>query len=270
MMNKKIIRVIFIIVFMLAAFNLSPAFGLLIISSALIYMIYRNLPTIFMFIGNKKYVSTNINEAMPWYERSYKYKHSKPMVVINYAYVLLKQGNLEKAHSVLNEVMKESLNERDRANAIINLSLILWKKDNLDEAVSILEELYSNGYKNTLLYQNLGFFYILTEDFNKALELNLEAYKYNSTDASILDNLAINYYFIKDYHKAVDIYEKLMLMRPSFVTAYYYYGLALEKQGRIKEAIETLEKALTYRFSFLSAVTREQVEKEIKRLKESI
>lgn len=266
-MKKKGITIFFSIVLILAALNFNLLLGLLIIFGAIIYMIYRSLPTIFMFIGNKKYVASNIKEAMPWYERSYKLKHAKPTVVINYAYVLLKQGNIDKAEPVLREMLKKNLEQRDRANAIINLSLVLWKRNNLYEAISMLEGLYNEGYKNTLIYQNLGFFYIVKRDLNRALEFNLEAHNYNNSDASILDNLAMNYYFLRDYDKAVETYEKLIPMKPSFVTTYYYYGLTLEQKGRAEEALEILGRSLVYRFSFLSAVTREEVEKEIDRLK---
>jgi tetratricopeptide (TPR) repeat protein len=223
-----------------------------------------------MLVGNKKYFSHNINEALPWYERAYKFNHASPSVKTTYAYILLRQGIVDKAEVILTEVMKQKLNERDKVSATLNLSLVLWKKDNLDEAIKLLTDLYDTGLKTTLLYQNLGFFYILKGDLENALAFNKEALEYNNADASILDNLALNYYLMEDYRKAEEAYEKLMPMNPTFVTSYYYYGLTLEKLHKYDEALETLKKALKYRFSFLSAVKKEDVEKEINRLEQFI
>jgi tetratricopeptide (TPR) repeat protein len=262
-MNKRAVKTIVFLVTVIIAFSLNSFLGLALILGGITYMIYGNLPTIFMVIGNRKYMSKNIDEAMFWYERSYKFRHAKPMVMINYAYVILKQGQVEKSEAVLREVLKRELNERDKSNANINLSLVLWKKGDLQGAISLMEEMYNKDYKTTLVYQNLGFYYILSGDLNKALEFNLEAYNYSDSDPSILDNLAINYYLFEDYEKALEVYNKLVPMKPSFVTTYYYYGLTLEKLERYEEALEVLNKALNYRFSFLSAVSIEQVKTEI-------
>lgn len=263
-MNKKIIvTIIFIIIFLEVTTRVNKMFGLILIIAALLYLLFKSLPLIFMFVGNKKYISENIDRAMPWYEKSYKLGQNNPMIVINYAYIILKQGDINKSEVLLREVLKKDLSSRDKTNAVINLSLILWKKHCLDDAINLLEELYKNDYKATLLYQNLGFYYILKGDLEKALEFNLEAYNYNDSDASILDNVAMNYYLMNDYDKAIEIYDKLIPMNPAFVTTYYYYGLTLKKKDKKEEALEMFQKALTCRFSFLSSVSKEEVEKEI-------
>lgn len=269
-MNKKLINIIIILAVSIFTLSVNNFLGLALILGGILYITYRNLPTIFMIIGNKKYINKNIDEAMPWYNKSYKFKHAKPMVIINYAYIILKQGNIEKSEDILRNLLKKELSDTDRTNAIINLSLILWKKECLDEAISLLEEIYHNGHKTTLVYQNLGFYYILKGDLDKALNFNLEAYDYSDSDPSILDNLAMNYYLMNYNDKAINIYEKIIPMNPAFVTTYYYYGLTLEKKEKYKEALEMLKKTLNYRFSFLSAVSREAVEKEIKALNQKL
>lgn len=269
-MNTKAVKTIAFLVILIILFSINSFLGLALILGGITYVTYRNLPTIFMVIGNRKYMNKNIDEAMFWYEKSYKFRHAKSMVMINYAYAVLKQGQIEKSEAVLREVLKRDLNERDKANANINLSLVLWKKGDLQGAIDLTEEMYSKDYKTTLVYQNLGFYYILSGDLNKALEFNLEANNYSDSDTSILDNLAMNYFLLGSYEKALEVYNNLVPMNPSFVTTYYYYGLTLEKLGKYEESLEVLKKALNYRFSFLSAVSREQVETEIEKINRNL
>lgn len=265
-MNKKGINILLIIIFIIVGLNYNAVLGFALIIAIILYVIYRNLPMLFMMIGNKKYLSKNIEEAMPWYELSYKFNHNKPTVLINYAYILLKKGDIEKSESILKDVLRNKLNDKDKINVNLNLSLIFWKKGNVIEAINLLEALYNEDYKTTLLYQNLGFYYIINGNLDRALEFNKEAYNYNDSDTSILDNLAMNYYFMNDYDKAFEIYHKLIPMKPAFVTTYYYYGLALEKVGKYEEALESLKKTLNYRFSFLSSVSKDEVQNEINKL----
>lgn len=265
-MNKKTINILLIIIFIIVGLNYNAVLGFALIIAIILYVIYRNLPMLFMMIGNKKYLSKNIDKAMPWYEISYKFKHNKPAVLINYAYIILKKGDIEKSESILKEVLNNKLNDKDKINANLNLSLIFWKKGNVSEAINLLEALYNDDYKTTLLYQNLGFYYIINGNLEVALKFNKEAYNYNDSDESILDNLAMNYYFMNDYDKAFEIYDKLIPMKPSFVTTYYYYGLALEKVGKYEEALDTINKTLNYRFSFLSSVSKDEVQNEINKL----
>ncbi|MCM0649492.1 tetratricopeptide repeat protein [Clostridium swellfunianum] len=267
---KNLLTAIIVIVLVTTIFKINILAGLLIVAGALFFFIYKNRPIIYMIRANKNYSDGNIKEAMILYEKSYKLKENNPKAAINYSYMLLKQGELDKAQNVLENIMKTTLNVGDRSNVVINLSLVLWKNGNLDEAVKALEELYGNGYKNTLVYQNLGFFYILSGDLEKALQFNTEAYEYNSSDASILDNLAMTYYHMTDYDKAIESFEKLMSMNPAFVTAYYYYGLTLDKKGKPVEALEAIKKALECNFSFLTSIKREDVENEIERLEKLI
>lgn len=268
-MNKKLATAILSVVVIIVIFNFNKAMGWVLLVAALLFLLYKNLPNIYMLRAARKYVNKNLSGALSLYEKAYKFKHSSPAVKINYAYMLLRQGEVLKAEKILRDLMEKPLNSKDKVSAVLNLSLVLWKKDNLTEAIKLLQELYDSGYKTTVLYQNLGFFYILNGDLEKSLEFNKEAYEYNDTDPSILDNLALNYYLMKDYDKALETYEKLIPMNPSFVSAYYYYGLTLEKKDCYDKALEMLEKALTCPFSYLSAVKKEDVEGEIAKIKNS-
>lgn len=246
---------------------MNKAFIILIILAAVFLLVYRNLSIIFLIMANRKYSSGNMEETLKWYEKAYKHKYSSPNTKIMYAYLLLRQGYAQKAEKILKTVMKGKLSEKDKISAVLNLSIVYWKKGNLDEAISLLQKLYDEGYKTTVLYQNLGYYLILKGDYHNALKFNLEAYDYSSDDASLLDNLAMNYYYMGDYDKAIEIYDKFIPKNPSFVSAYYYYGKTLIKQKKYEQALESLKKALDCSFSFITAITKEDVKKEINNIK---
>jgi tetratricopeptide (TPR) repeat protein len=269
-MNKRLLTTVIYVMAVLFILRVNKLAGIGLMLATLIYLLYKGLPTIYLFQANKMYFNKEYDKAIPLYEKAYKLKHSTPSVKITYAYILIKHGHIEKSEEVLKEVMKLPLNPKDRTSAVLNLSLVLWKSNRLEDAITLLEEQYSGGYKSTILYQSLGFFYILRGNLQKSLDFNLEAYDYNDSDASILDNLALNYYMLQDFHKALEIYEKLIPMNPTFVTAYYYYGLTLEKLGRTENSLEMLKRALQCNFSFISSVTKEQVEKEIAQIEQNI
>ena len=99
---------------------------------------------------------------------------------------------------------------------------------------------------------------------DKALKFNQEAYEYNDSNSIIMDNLGQAYYLNGDYSKAAEIYEKLMAANPTFPEAYYNYGLVLLAMGKKEEALEMMKKALNYDFTYLSTVTKENVEEKIR------
>jgi len=130
----------------------------------------------------------------------------------------------------------------------------------------MLEEVFAT-YKTTTVYGSLGYLMLLKGDLEKALAFNQEAYEYNDNNSVIVDNLALNYYLLGELDKAEEIYEKLMTKNPTYPEAYYNYGLTLEAKNKIDKALEVMEKALDFKFSFLSNVSREEVENKIQELK---
>ena len=148
-----------------------------------------------------------------------------------------------------------------------NYALLLWKEGNLTEAIKVTEEIIKD-YKNTVVYGNLGYFYILAGMKEKALELNLEAYDFASDDAVICDNLAYSYYMNDDNDKAEEIYISMHGGKnpPAFPECYYNYGLVVLKKGDKEKAKELFEKALLQKFSYLSDLDKQTVEKAIAEL----
>jgi len=231
-------------------------------------MFYKNHVKIFEVLGKYYYAKGNSQQGLQWFERAYRSKKATPYTMVLYAYILLKNGNINVAEEILSNLLNSKLDFTDKMNVKSNYALVLWKKGLIEDAVKMLEDVIKQ-YENTTVYGSLGYILIASGDLDKALEFNLKAYEYNDSNGIIVDNLAQTYYLRKDYQKAEELYKKLMELKPAFPEAYYNYGLVLLQLGKNQEAYESMQKALQYEFSYLSTITKQEVEtkmKEIERL----
>jgi tetratricopeptide (TPR) repeat protein len=252
-----------IVVIIAAMFN--KWLGIAALLVYLFIMVYSSRAMIYVMIGTRNYGMGKLDEAIRWFGRAYATKRASVRTAVSYAYLLLKNAELQKAEEVLQKVIKEYREKEELPYINSVMALILWKKGDLDQAVSMLEEVIQT-YKTTSVYGSLGFMLIQKGDLEKALELNLQALDFNPRDNIINDNLGQNYMLLGEYDKAKEIYEKLLAKAPTFPEPYYNYGLLQEKLGNKDEALESMKKALNYKFAFLSTVTREEVEAAINRL----
>ena len=162
----------------------------------------------------------------------------------------------------MQQILKSNPKAEDITYTKSILALVLWKKGELDAATDMLTEVMQT-YKTTSVYGSLGYLLILKGDLDKALQFNLEAYDYNASDKVIQDNLGQNYYLLGMYDKSREIYEALMEKSPTFPEAWFNYGLLLEKLGEPERALESMKKALEYKFSYLCCISREDIEAKI-------
>lgn len=253
------------LILIIIAFQINKIFGAVIAIAYIIFFMATGGGNIYAIIANYKYKSGDEKGAVEWFEKAYKSKRCSIDSKISYAYLLLKLGDTEKSYQILNEVINSKHTPEEDSIAKSNLALAQWKRGDLNSAIETLEGVFQN-YKNTTIYGSLGYFLVLNGDMDRALKFNLEAYDYNNTDKVILDNLGETYYFRGEYEESEKIYKKLMDMSPSFPEPYYYYGKALQSVGRPDEALDTMIRALSCKFSFLSSLKRDEIEQGIKEL----
>ena len=181
-----------------------------------------------------------------------------------FGYLLLRTGALEEARIALAmaSMMPAKEQVKNRIKAV--RALVYWKEGNLDDAIDTLENLIED-FKTTSVYQNLGLFYVLKGDKEKALDFNLEAYDYNCDDLVIMDNLAEAYMLCDMQDEAEEMYKKLLENEPHFPEAYYGYGLLLIQKGEKEKGLSLMKESLDKRFSYLSVMQKEDVEELIKK-----
>lgn len=217
----------------------------------------------YLIKANSAYQKGNSEEALNWLEKAYKTGNAVIDTVTTYGYLLLKTGHLDHSIKIFTEELASpKLSPKDRYSIKSNYALALWKQGKLDEAINLFEEIFPN-YKNTNVYGSLGYLYNLSGNLEKALKFNLEAYEYNDTSGVILDNLGQIYYLMGELEKADEIFKKLMALNPKFPEAFYDYALVLEKMGDKEKCIEKLRNALLYKPNFLSGITLEDIENKL-------
>jgi len=241
----------------------------LLIGAYLIFTVYRNYPTLQATKGSRAYNAGNTEVAMKYFEKAVNHRFAKPYIKSSYGYVLLREGRLEEAEPYLQEAANmKTRDERFRYNNILNLAILAWKKGDIDKALETVLNI-KEEYKNSIMYEILGYLYIAKGDYDKALEVNTEAYEYNKDDNVITDNLAQTYYFLGRNDEAEALYEEI-IDYVKFPEAHYYYGIILWKKGDYLGAYEALENATRLKNSFLSIVDKNMILSKFEALKEEM
>ena len=240
--------------------------SLLILVLYIIYLFYTGRANFFTYFGSVNYSNGKIHRAITWLKRAYATGKANPKSAASYGYLLLKSGEVGESEQIFNKLLKTTLSKENESFVKTNLALVIWKKGDLDLAVSMFEEVITD-YKNSTIYSSLGYLLILKGDLDKALQFNLEAFEFNNANTVILDNLGQTYYMMGTFDKALEIFEMLISKKPKFPEAYYNYGLVLEKLGQPEQALEMMEIALNSNFSFLSTVSRDEIESKIEELR---
>lgn len=103
----------------------------------------------------------------------------------------------------------------------------------------------------------------------KTLKFNQEAVEYDDVDPVSLDNLGQTWYRVmEDREKAKEFFEKAHEIKPGQIDTLYFLSRYDLDRGDRAAALEKLEQAAEGRFSPLNYCGRDQIEAEIRRLKE--
>lgn len=234
----------------------------LVLIVVLIYLVVKRADMVAIF-GKIKYQKGQYPEALRIFRVADKVGNLHLSNKLLLGYVCLRCGELKDALLNLRFCLTMTRpNTRERNQVKNLLALAYWKDGALDDAIETLEEVLESGYRNTVVYQNLGIMYNLGNDPQKALKFNLEAYDFNADDAIICDNLAESYALCGEYDKAIELYEAIVTREPAptFPEVYYGYGQVLIGQGRKEEGLAMIKESLNKTFSYLSIRTKAEVE----------
>lgn len=248
--------------------NIFLTIGVLVISYLVSAFIFR--AGLIMLYGMRKY-SDNPQKGLELMRASYKTGKMSPSFQLYFAYLLLRNGELDEAETIINKAIvigKHTLGEPEIKTSEFNRALITWKRGDLSSAIVELEELYEEGYHTAGLYGSLGSFYLINKEFDKALNLAKEGVEFSDTDLISRDNLGQAYIGLGMLDEAEAVYDELLPKEPKFMEPYFNYATVMEKRGNIKEAKEYYEKALGYDEKFLSTITHEEIKASIVRIDE--
>ncbi len=238
--------------------------GKLIMLAAIVYLIVKR-SDIIAGAARIVYARGKTEKAMKMYDFAYKIGKMKFNPNLNYAYLTLKNGDIEKADKLFNMLRMTPLKPQEKMQLKASHALVFWKKGEVSEAIEMLEEVIEK-VPTTATYGSLGYMYIYSGQYQKALDFNLKAYDYNSSDIIITENVALIYFKLGEMDKAKEYYDKLIAMNPPFPDCLYEYGQFLIKCGDTQRGIEYYKKALDCNFSFLSVIKRTDIIRELEQL----
>lgn len=257
------VGLLFLLIFLISKVN--PLFGKLLLIAYFAYKLFSLRYTFYSVKGKKLYDAGDKDGAIKWYGKAIKVHSCRPRTFISYGYLLLIEGKVDEAREIIARTENDSLDPREKINYYTTKALIEWKSNNLNSAIEILEEA-NKDLKALMIYESLGYLLVISKDYDKALQFNLEAYDYDSNDEIIIDNLGETYYFLGQYDKSKELYENLIKRNLSFPEPFYYLALIYLTENREDEAKELLEKALSCPQGFLTALSKEDIEKALKKL----
>lgn len=224
-------------------------------------MVFIKLPDYYMILAGMKY-EKNREKSLNYMEKALKTKRLRTEYILYYGFVCLKAGEIQRAERVLQAVEGRKMSPQTESRAAVNRALLVWKKGDLPEAIRILEN-QLEIMEDKAVYGTLGQFLLLNGQLQRAKEVNTQAAVFDKYDESIADNLALTYRYLGDIDSSLNLYKELTNKRLGIPIPYYNYGETLYMVGRKEEAIEMMEKALSYPISELSTVSREEIRARI-------
>ena len=246
------------------AFATNILWGLLLLVAVLLYFCFKQYAGFCVAMALRRYGEQDIDGCFKWFSRAEK----RGMDVnhkVTYAYCLMREGQVERSEEILNAVLAFPQKDELKKLAKSNHAILLLKTGRVQEAKEEMEELFPT-YRTSGLYGSLGYVYIIGNDMEKAEAFNLEAYDYNKDNPVILDNMVQLYIKQGDYEKAYVYVQELLEKNPVFIEAYYNAAVVEKALGKIEDAKQHLEHALTIRTTFISTVSHEEVQRLLETL----
>ena len=208
----------------------------------------------------------DIEGAMKLYAEAEKEGLKEMNALLAYSVLLIRSGKFQEARELLVKIQKYPMNEEHRRQLMVNYASVAYKLGNVEKGIELLERMHQKA-PNGMVYQTLGYLYVEAGMYEKAIAFNTEAYEYDDEDAITLDNLGQAYYRLgNEKEKAKEYFEKALEVKPGQIDTLYFLAQYDIEAGDKAAAKAKLEKALEGRFSPLNFATREKVEAALKAL----
>lgn len=217
---------------------------------------------ILLMRANRAYAKGDLETCFALSEKYLTLPKATMLPKIVYSYRLLKQGELDKAYTLLQSLEVEKCNAVEKRNYNAVFGLILFKKGNCSRAIERYEAIF-NEKANQPAYETLGYLYLAGKRYHQALIFNQKAHEAYPESDEIKNNLACSYYFNDLYPEAAELFDELMASDTSFLEPYYYYALMLDEQGDSQDAIEILNRACDKPASYLHTLNQEMIHEQL-------
>jgi tetratricopeptide (TPR) repeat protein len=109
----------------------------------------------------------------------------------------------------------------------------LYKQGKYYDAEKVLLREKEINPNNVDIYAVLGWCYLNTGDYSKAIEISEEGLKLNSKDTRLLTTMGRSYMEMKRYPDALSYLQKSISYNPDYAYSYYYIGRIYQSQGKL-------------------------------------
>ena len=196
-------------------------------------------------------------------------------LIVDYAACCFRLGELDKGVSKLEEIYRKKPNgliyqtlgylyveQFDMSKKAAFLARETEKQEPADPALAMIAEAQGENVPLTVEEK-------WEAGRQKALKFNQEAVEYDDEDPVCLDNLAQTWYRVMgDKVSAREFFEKAHKIKPEQIDTLYFLSRYDLEEGNTAAAAEKLEKAAEGRFSPLNYCEKEQIEAELRAIRE--
>ena len=117
---------------------------------------------------------------------------------------------------------------------------------NPSEAKTVLQQAVAKDPRSVQAHFQLGHVYVKLKEYPKALDAYAKAGEIDPNFADAFFNMGYVYAVRKEYENAEKMYSKVVSLSPMYVDeALFNLGMVQEKQGKRKESLRNIEKALS-------------------------
>ncbi len=160
--------------------------------------------------------------------------------VLDAAYKMQKQGNLQQAELFYHQVLQD---EPGNPFALYALGTLAISRQDFEKAIPLLRESISNGYHAETTYSHLGIALQSTGRYQEAVDLYRAGFKLDPKNPRYPSNIAVVLTQMGQLDQALAEAERAMKLDPAFASAYLNAGGILQSMGRRADAKRMYEKA---------------------------
>jgi tetratricopeptide (TPR) repeat protein len=270
-MFKSKLLFLFVIIAVIAAAH----YVFIVILNLLLYVLIADAVLIIAFLyvtrsgrvammANVSFVRGDKERARALFQKAIAMRTRNPLVYINYAILLIREGNKTEPSALLDIADKLNKDPFTKKNIELTYASYYWIAGEIDKAIEVLEEMRAKyEYLNHHAMTTMGYMYILKGEYDKAREASEKAVADEPTAFAAWDNLGQIAYRLNDHGKAKECFGKALEIHGELADSLYYMGLISEDEGDVEKARGYFARLKDARITALSTITAEMAGEKI-------
>ncbi len=183
------------------------------------------------------------DESKLIYEKIITKYPDSPNTFLNLSRIYFNEGNLEKAEKLLNKAFLIDNKKPNVWNGIASLREKQGRKEDFFDACKKSLEYSSNDEEKKIGLNNLGSYYLLIDDYNKASEYFQKALEIDQSFDNSISGLVKCYWYLKKYNEIIKLTEKLTYNSNNAVSL-KFTAYSLSEIGDFENAMKILDRLI--------------------------